>query len=160
MIFSLSSGRCSSLRWKKGKRKIDWRKAKRFKEEVKSKRQPHGWPWWWRWSKSKTQLEPNVSMDDQRKCNRACMRALSGCTCECCEAPRNRWCAVCACHPRRHWCSRSTCIIYFLLQVSVLQVVRVIQLFSRSHVWHVFSLNSHGILDLEYLHLKVLRLVK
>ena len=29
MIFLLSSGCCSSLRWKKGKRKIDRRKAKK-----------------------------------------------------------------------------------------------------------------------------------
>ena len=43
MIFLLSSGCCSLLRWKKGKRKTDRRKAKRYKEEVKSKRQePHG----------------------------------------------------------------------------------------------------------------------
>ena len=48
----------------------------------------------------------------------ALMPALSGsaCGCPCCEAPRNRRCAVCACHPRRHWCSHSglspTCIIF------------------------------------------------
>ena len=35
MIFLLSSGCCSSLRWKKGKRKTDRRKVKRKKEEVK-----------------------------------------------------------------------------------------------------------------------------
>ena len=49
------------------------------------------------WSADRARTWANVSMDDQRRWNNACMRALSGCTCECacCEAPRNRRCAVC-----------------------------------------------------------------
>ena len=47
MIFLLSSGCCSSLRWKKGKRKTDRRKAEKQRvEKVESKRdnqRTHGW---------------------------------------------------------------------------------------------------------------------
>ena len=58
---------------------------------------------------------------------RALMRALSGsaCGCPCCEAPRNRRCAVCACHPLRHWCSHSglsptSIIFHFMSRFSLL----------------------------------------
>ena len=48
-----------------------------------------------------------MSMNDQGRSvtMRALMRALNGsdCGCPCCETPRNRRCAVCACHPRRNF---------------------------------------------------------
>ena len=52
------------------------------------------------------ELEPNVSVMNCAQESET-LRAFSGCTCGCAcrEAPRNRRCAVCACHPRRHWCS-------------------------------------------------------
>ena len=70
----------------------------------------------------------------------ACTCAISECTCgcACCEAPRNRRCAMFACHLRRQWCSRSslipTCTI--LLGVSIFLACRTVTIhptLSRSH---------------------------
>ena len=74
---------------------------------------------------------------------RALMRALSGsaCGCPCCETPRNRRCAVCACHPRR-WCSHSglspTCLILHFMSRFSLLYNSFNSLFSRSHFSHMF----------------------
>ena len=87
---------------------------------------------------------------------RALMRALSGsaCGCPCCEAPRNRRCAVCACHPRRHWCSHAglspTCIIFHFMSRFSLLYNSFNSLCSRSHFSHMFSLCSHGILGVVF----------
>ena len=89
---------------------------------------------------------------------RALMRALSGsaCGCPCCEAPRNRRCAVCACHPRRHLCSHSglspTCIIFHFMSRFSLLYNSFNSIFSRSHFSHMFSLYFHGILGVVFTH--------
>ena len=85
----------------------------------------------------------------------ACMCALSGTVCGCarCDTPRNRRCALCACHPRRHWCSHccafgSTCCCQLCRPNSHTVVVHP-TLF-RSHFSHMFSLYSHGILGVVF----------
>ena len=84
---------------------------------------------------------------------RALMRALCGsaCGCLCCEAPRNRRCAVCACHPRRPWCSHSglSKIFHFMSRFSLLYN-SFNSLFSRRHFSHMFSLYSDGILGVVF----------
>ena len=99
-----------------------------------------------------------ASMNDQGRSVTMCalMRALSGsaCGCPCCEAPRNRGCAVCACHPHRHWCSHSglspTCIIFNSMSRFSLLYNAFNSLCSRSHYSHMFSLYFHCILGVVF----------
>ena len=147
-FFLSSSGCCSSLRWKKG---TDRRKAEKQRvEEVESKRNNHVDGHGDGVKGARLSLS-QMSMNDQGRSvtMRALMRALSGsaCGCPCCEAPRNRRCAVCACHPRRHWCSHSglspTCIVFHFMSRFSSLCNSFNSLFSHSHFFtYVFTVFS------------------
>ena len=101
MSFLLSSGSCSSPRWKKG---TDRWKA----EQVESKRdnqRTHGWNGDGVKS-ARLNLEPQCECDDQGLWNNACRLSA------CCDAPRDCRSAVCQ---RRHWCSHCCAFCRLLL---------------------------------------------
>ena len=93
MIFLLSSGCYSSLRWKKGKRKTDRRKAGELESGVQGEEVAHMDGMWMTVSevRAKLELEPNVSVDEVYETSET-LRAFSGTVCggARCESPRNR----------------------------------------------------------------------
>ena len=106
--------------------------------------------------RTKARTWANVSVDEMCKAGET-LRAFSGCTCgcACCEAPRNRWCAVSSTCQRRHWCSHRcafgpTCCCPRRSNFPCFDTVSIHPTLSRSHFSHMFSLCSHGILGVVF----------